>query len=40
MINAAINLAKVTKHGAEVSAENEADRASKAGPAVKEGYSR
>jgi GH15 family glucan-1,4-alpha-glucosidase len=39
-INAAINLAKVSKHGAEQLPETEAERAKKAGPAVAEGYSR
>jgi GH15 family glucan-1,4-alpha-glucosidase len=37
-INAAINLAKVTKHGAEVLPETEAERAKRAGPAAAEGY--
>lgn len=39
-INAAINLAKATKHGAEEHAETEAERARKAGAAATEGYSR
>jgi hypothetical protein len=39
-INAAINLAKATRHGAEESPETEAERANKAGPAVAAGYSR
>lgn len=39
-INAAINLAKATKHGAEESPETEAERARKAGPAASEGYYR
>jgi GH15 family glucan-1,4-alpha-glucosidase len=40
LINAAINLAKITKHGAEAHAETEAERASRAGAAATEGYSR
>jgi GH15 family glucan-1,4-alpha-glucosidase len=40
LINAAINLAKATKHGAEEHAETEAERARKAGVAATEGYSR
>jgi GH15 family glucan-1,4-alpha-glucosidase len=36
LINAAVNLAKATKHGAEDSAENEAERAGKAGIAAAE----
>jgi GH15 family glucan-1,4-alpha-glucosidase len=40
LINAAINLAKATKHGAEEQAETEAERARRAGVAVREGYSR
>ncbi len=40
LINAAINLAKVTKHGAEERAETEAERARRAGIAAREGYSR
>ncbi len=39
LINAAVNLAKVTKHGAEEHPENEAERASRAGSAAAEGYS-
>lgn len=39
-INAAINLAKATKHGAEKLAETEAERARKAAKAAAEGYSR
>jgi hypothetical protein len=34
LINAAVNLAKVDRHGAELSAENEAERAERAGPAA------
>ncbi len=40
LINAAINLAKATKHGPEKHAETEAGRARKAGVAAAEGYSR
>lgn len=40
LINAAINLAKATKHGAEELAETEAERAVKAKVAAAEGYSR
>jgi GH15 family glucan-1,4-alpha-glucosidase len=40
LINAALNLAKITKHGTEEDAETEAERASKAGVAATEGYSR
>jgi GH15 family glucan-1,4-alpha-glucosidase len=38
LINAAINLAKATKHGAEEQAETEAERAARAGAAASEGY--
>jgi GH15 family glucan-1,4-alpha-glucosidase len=40
LINAAVNLAKVIKHGAEEHSENEAERAEKAKSAASEGYSR
>jgi GH15 family glucan-1,4-alpha-glucosidase len=40
LINAAINLAKTNKHGAEEHAETEVQRAAKAKVAVAEGYSR
>jgi GH15 family glucan-1,4-alpha-glucosidase len=40
LINAAVNLAKTTKHGAEEHAETEAQRASRAVVAAREGYSR
>jgi GH15 family glucan-1,4-alpha-glucosidase len=40
LINAAINLAKAIKHGAEELAETEAERATKAKVAVAEGYTR
>jgi GH15 family glucan-1,4-alpha-glucosidase len=40
LINAAINLAKATKHGAEEHTETEAERAIKAEGAATEGYSR
>jgi GH15 family glucan-1,4-alpha-glucosidase len=40
LINAAINLAKATKHGAEEHAETETERAMRAGEAATEGYSR
>jgi GH15 family glucan-1,4-alpha-glucosidase len=40
LINAAINLAKVAKHGSEALPENEAERAKRAGPAAAEGYDR
>jgi GH15 family glucan-1,4-alpha-glucosidase len=39
LINAAINLANVTKHGPEERAETEAERASKAKATVREGHS-
>jgi GH15 family glucan-1,4-alpha-glucosidase len=39
LINAAINLAKAKKHGAEEYAETEAERAKRAGAAAREGYS-
>ena len=40
LINAAINLATTTKHGAEEQAQTETERAKKAGKAVSEGYNR
>jgi GH15 family glucan-1,4-alpha-glucosidase len=40
LINAAINLAKATKNGAEEHAETETERARRAGEAATEGYSR
>lgn len=40
LINAAINLAKATRHGAEKLAETEADRARRAGTAAAAGYAR
>jgi GH15 family glucan-1,4-alpha-glucosidase len=40
LINAAINLAKVAKHGSEALPETEAERAKRAGPAAAEGYDR
>ena len=40
LINAAINLAKASKHGAEKPAETEAERATRAKTAVAEGYFR
>lgn len=39
LINAAVNLAKAAKHGAEEQPENEAERAERAGRAAAEGYS-
>jgi GH15 family glucan-1,4-alpha-glucosidase len=39
LINAAVNLAKANRHGPEVRAETEAERARKAAPAAAEGYS-
>lgn len=39
-INAAVNLAKITRHGPEKVAETETERAAKAGPAAIKGYSR
>jgi GH15 family glucan-1,4-alpha-glucosidase len=40
LINAAVNMAKAAKHGAEEHPETEAERAGKAAPAAAEGYSR
>jgi GH15 family glucan-1,4-alpha-glucosidase len=39
LINSAVNMAKVVHHGPEKHSENDAQRARKAGPAVKKGYS-
>jgi GH15 family glucan-1,4-alpha-glucosidase len=39
LIGAAVNLAKVAKHGSEQEAETESDRAGRAGQAAAEGYS-
>jgi GH15 family glucan-1,4-alpha-glucosidase len=40
LINSAVNLAKITKHGPEIKPENEAQRAGNAATAAAEGYAR